>query len=83
MVCRRRGGVQTGHSPSAARGEDAPLECVLEADGHVAEDTLRLFDATIWDTAAQLTALGNMQVFAEKPMASGSWLDVSTTSEAR
>jgi hypothetical protein len=49
----------------------------------VAEDTLRLFDATIWDTAAQLTALGNMQVFAEKPMASGSWLDVSTTSEAR
>jgi hypothetical protein len=49
----------------------------LEADGHVAEDTLRLFDATIRDTTAQLTALGNMQIFAEKPMASGSWLDVS------
>jgi hypothetical protein len=49
----------------------------LEADGHVSDETLKFFDETIRDTAAQLMALGNMEVFAEKPMASGSWLDVS------
>jgi hypothetical protein len=48
----------------------------LEADGCVPIDTLAQFDATIQDTAAQLTALGNMEVFAEKPMASGSGLDL-------
>jgi hypothetical protein len=47
----------------------------LEAEGHVPAETLTLFDATILDTAAQLTALGNMKVFAEKPMAAGSGLD--------
>jgi len=55
----------------------------IEADGRVAADTLRLFAVTIRDTAAQLRALGNVEVFAEKTMASGSCLDVSTTSEAR
>jgi hypothetical protein len=48
----------------------------LEADGCVPIDTLALFDTTIQDTAAQLTALGNMKAFAEKPMASGSGLDL-------
>ena len=33
-------------------------------------------DAALRDTAAELTALGNMEVFAEKPMASGPGLDV-------
>ena len=46
----------------------------------VQEETLTLFDETIHDTAAQLTALGNMEVFAEKPMASGPGLDVSASS---
>jgi hypothetical protein len=48
----------------------------LEAEGHVPEHTLTLFDQTIRDTAAELTALANMEVFAEKPMASGPGLDV-------
>ena len=48
----------------------------MEADGHVSDATLTLFDDTIRDTAAQLTAIGDMQSFAEKPMASGVGLDV-------
>ena len=51
----------------------------LEAEGQVPAETLRQFDETIRDTAVQLAALGNMQVFAEKPMASGSGLDVTTS----
>jgi uncharacterized membrane protein len=54
----------------------------LEAEGQVPAETLRQFDETIRDTAAQLAALGNMQVFAEKPMASGSGLDVSTSARS-
>ena len=49
----------------------------LEAEGHVSEETLVFFDQAVADTASQLTALANMEVFAEKPMASGSGLDVS------
>ena len=48
----------------------------FEAEGHVSENTLALFDGALQDTAAQLTALGNMAVFAEKPMESGSGLDI-------
>jgi hypothetical protein len=48
----------------------------IEADGLVPDETLALFDNALRDTAAQLTALGNMKVFAEKPMASGPGLDV-------
>jgi hypothetical protein len=48
----------------------------LEAEGRVPEETLTLFDDALMDTAARLTALGNMEVFAEKPMASGLGLDV-------
>jgi PAS domain S-box-containing protein len=47
----------------------------VEAEGHVADDTLTLFDATIQDTAAQLTALANMETFAEKPMEIGLGVD--------
>jgi hypothetical protein len=50
----------------------------IEAEGIVPDDTLTLFDQTIMDTTAQLTALGNMDAFAEKSMASGSSLDVGT-----
>jgi hypothetical protein len=50
----------------------------LEAEGHVQEETLRLFDETIHDTAEKVTALGNMEAFAEKPMVAGSGLDTST-----
>jgi hypothetical protein len=50
----------------------------LEADGHVSVDTLRHFDETIQKTAAQLRALGDLTVFAEKPMASGPALDAGT-----
>jgi hypothetical protein len=49
----------------------------LEADGHVSEDTLTLFDDALRDTATQLTALGNMEVFVETPMACGPGLRVS------
>jgi PAS domain-containing protein len=48
----------------------------LEAEGHVADATLTLFDKTIQDTAAQLTALANMEEFVEKPMEIGPGLDV-------
>jgi len=55
----------------------------IEAEGVVPDDTLTLFDQTIRDTTAQLTALGNMDAFAEKSMASGSWLDVGTKGDSR
>jgi hypothetical protein len=48
----------------------------IEAEGSVSSETLELFDAAIHDTAAQLTALGNIEVFAEKAMESGSGLHV-------
>ena len=48
----------------------------LEAEGHVSEETLAFFDQAVADTASQLTALANREVFAEKSMASGSGLDV-------
>jgi hypothetical protein len=50
----------------------------MEAEGCVPEETLAHFDRTIHDTAAKLTAVGNMDTFAEKPMESGSGLDVGT-----
>ena len=55
----------------------------MEAQGYVSDETLTLFDETIRDTAAQLKALGNMETFAEKPMASGPGLDVSSSSAGR
>ena len=49
----------------------------LEAEGHVSDDTLTLFDRTIQDTALQLTALGNLTIFVEKPMGTGPGVDVN------
>jgi hypothetical protein len=39
--------------------------------GMVQAETLRLFDETIRRTANQITAMGNMTVFAEAPMVTG------------
>ncbi len=55
----------------------------VDAEGHVPDETLQLFDEAIRDTAAQLTALGNLEVFVEKPMASGAGLDLGTPSVLR
>ena len=55
----------------------------IDAEGRVPDETLRHFDETIRDTAAQLEALGNVEVFAETPMASGPGLDVRTASVPR
>jgi hypothetical protein len=52
----------------------------LEAEGHVSDDALAHFDTTIQDTAAKLTALGNMKAFAEKPREIGLGLDVGESS---
>jgi hypothetical protein len=52
----------------------------LEAEGLVSDETLTLFDKTIQDTAVRLTALGNMDVFAETAMATGPGLDVALSS---
>jgi hypothetical protein len=52
----------------------------LDAEGLVPEESLRLFDESIQDTATKLKELGNLEVFAEKQMAIGSGLDVSEPS---
>jgi hypothetical protein len=52
----------------------------LEAESHVSEATLTLFDHALQDTATKLRTLGNMAVFAEKPMAGGPGLDVGVSS---
>jgi hypothetical protein len=52
----------------------------FEAEGHVPEETLRLFDDALQDTAMRLSAIANMEVFAEKPTAGTNGLDFSTSS---
>jgi hypothetical protein len=52
----------------------------LQAEGHVPKATLTLFDDALQDTAARLSALANMEAFAEKPMGGASGLDVSAPS---
>jgi hypothetical protein len=52
----------------------------LDAEGHVPEESLRLFDEAIQDTSTKLKELGNLEAFAEKQMALGSGLDVSDSS---
>lgn len=47
----------------------------LEAEGHVPPDTLAHFDNSIQHASAKLKALGDVQEFAERPMASGSSID--------
>jgi hypothetical protein len=43
----------------------------MHAEGNVPDEVLIVFDRTIMHTAAQITALGNLTVFTERPMASG------------
>ena len=52
----------------------------VDAEGLVAEESLRLFDKAIQETSAKLKALGDLEVFAEKKMAVGSGVDVSEPS---
>lgn len=49
----------------------------VEAEGCVPGLTLIAFDDAIHDTAKQLTALGNLKAFVEKPMATGIGVDVT------
>ena len=55
----------------------------MEADGVVPTETLELFDAAIQDTAAQLTALGNMDVFTETTMETGQGVAVPGAATTR
>jgi hypothetical protein len=48
----------------------------LEAEGHVPDASLELFDKVIHETAAQLQALGDLEAYTEKQMAAGRGLDV-------
>ena len=52
----------------------------LDAEGHVPEESLKLFDEAIQDTTTKLKELGNLEVFAEKQMAIDSGLDVGDSS---
>jgi hypothetical protein len=45
----------------------------------VPQESVVLFDEAVQDAVAKLRALGNMEVFAEKPMVVGSGLDVGKT----
>jgi hypothetical protein len=49
----------------------------MAAEDLVPEESLGVFDKAIQETSARLKALGDLEVFAEKPMAVGSSLDVS------
>jgi hypothetical protein len=55
----------------------------LDAEGHVPEESLRLFDEAIQDTTTKLKELGNLEAFVEKQMAIGGGLDVSVESRLR
>jgi hypothetical protein len=46
-----------------------------DAEGHVPPESLALFDEAIRDTVTQLTALGDLQAYAEKQLAVGAGLD--------
>jgi signal transduction protein with GAF and PtsI domain len=47
----------------------------VAAEGHVPPESVIIFDEAIRDASAKLRRLGNMEVFAEKPMAVGTGLD--------
>jgi hypothetical protein len=46
----------------------------LEAEPHVSQDVLALFDGTIHDTAARLRELGDLEAYVETQMAAGTGL---------
>jgi signal transduction protein with GAF and PtsI domain len=47
----------------------------FDAEGHVPQESLTLFDEAIESAAHKLRALGNLQVFAEQPMEVGPGVD--------
>jgi PAS domain S-box-containing protein len=49
----------------------------FEAEGHVSEETLELFDEAIQDTAEKLSVLGNLEAYTENQMSVGTGLDAS------
>jgi hypothetical protein len=51
----------------------------MDAEDHVAQETLTLFDQAIDETSSKLKALGDLGAFAEKQMAVGMGLDVGKT----
>lgn len=51
----------------------------MDAEGHVPDESLKLFDAAVRDAAARLRALADMPAFAETPMAIGPGLDDGVT----
>ncbi len=56
------------------------LQCLrLEAEGHVHDASLTLFDEVIHETAAKLNALGDLEAYTEKQMATGSGLDTGSS----
>jgi hypothetical protein len=55
----------------------------VDAEGLVPEESLRFFDDAIHETSVQLKTLGNLDVFAEKPMVVGSGLDASVRASSR
>jgi hypothetical protein len=55
----------------------------MHAEGNVPDEVLIVFDRTIMHTAAQITALGNLTVFTERPMASGPGLSMPDPGQRR
>jgi len=55
----------------------------FDAEGHVPEETLSLFDAAIQETTSELKQLGDLEAYAEKQMIVGLGLDVRRTSDAK
>jgi K+-sensing histidine kinase KdpD len=47
----------------------------LDAEGRVPPESLAVFDSTVQETFAKLTALSNLRTYAEKPMGIGLGLD--------
>jgi hypothetical protein len=47
----------------------------FDAEGHVPQESLALFDDAIRETVTRLTALGDLEAYAEKQMVVGSGLD--------
>jgi hypothetical protein len=50
----------------------------LDAEGHVPQETLSLFDAAIRETSLELRALGDLEAYAEKQMVVGMGLDLGS-----
>ncbi len=55
----------------------------LDAEGHVPDESLALFDDAISTASSQLRALGALEVFAERPMEIGTGLELVTAASDR